>query len=113
MSIAMIHRIVQNGRSAGVIAALAAFPGISFSSRPPDDILQALIVILPSFQVAFFALIFAIAHDERPHLLGGRFAFALWAAASFVVMWALVEATQASIRVYVEFGLPPVYGTHI
>lgn len=113
MPIAMVHRIVQHGRSAGVVAALAVFLGMSFGSRPPDDILQALVVILPSFQVALFALIFATAHDESPHLLGARFAFSLWAAASFVLMWALVEATQASIRVYVEFGLPPVYGTHI
>ncbi|MBX3503928.1 MAG: hypothetical protein KF895_00510 [Parvibaculum sp.] len=54
-----------------------------------------------------------MAYDEAPHLLGTRFAFSLWAAASFVVMWALVEATQASIRVYVEFGLPPVYGMQV
>ncbi|MBX3447066.1 MAG: hypothetical protein KF765_09940 [Parvibaculaceae bacterium] len=113
MPIVQVHRIVQHGRSAGTVAALAAFLGISFSSHPPDDILAALIVILPSFQVAFFALIFAVAYDETPHLLGTRFAFSLWAAASFVVMWALVEATQASIRVYVEFGLPPVYGMQV
>ncbi|MBA4210397.1 MAG: hypothetical protein C0454_12790 [Parvibaculum sp.] len=109
MSIAQVYRIVEHGRSAGTVAALAAFLGLSLGSHPPDDVLAALVVILPSFQVAFFTLIFATVHDESPHLLGARFAFSLWAAASFVAMWALVEATQASIRVYVEFGLPPIY----
>ncbi|MFN4355547.1 hypothetical protein [Parvibaculum sp.] len=113
MPIALVHRIVQHGRSAGVAASLAVFLGLSFGSRPPDDLLQALVVILPAFQVAFFALIFATAQDETPHLLGARFAFSLWAAASFVLMWALVEATQASIRVYVEFGLPPIYSAQV
>ena len=46
-------------------------------------------------------------------MLGARFAFSLWAAASFVVMWALVEATQTSIRVYVEFGLPPIFSGQV
>lgn len=113
MPIALVYRIVQNGRSGGVATALAVFLGLSFGSRPPDDVLQALVVILPAFQVAFFALIFATAQDESPHLLGARFAFSLWAAASFVLMWALVEAIRASIRVYVEFGLPPVYSAQV
>lgn len=100
---------VQNGRSTGVAVAFVAFIVLGFGLRPPEDLLQALAILLPSAEVAVFASVFAAVRDEEPHMLGAAFAAMLWGSATFVAMWGLVEGTAASIEAYVAFGLPPVY----
>lgn len=85
---------VQNGRSTGVAVAFVAFILLGFGLRPPEDLLQALAILLPSAEVAVFASVFAAM---------------LWGSATFVAMWGLVEATAASVEAYVAFGLPPLY----
>lgn len=113
MSTDILLRTVQHGRGPGVVAAFTIFLAISFAARPPDDALQLLAVFLPAMEVALFALVIAVVKDESPHLLGTSSAFAIWAAATFVAMWAIVELTAASINAYVELGLPPIYGTTV
>lgn len=100
---------VQNGRSTGVALAFVAFLLLGFGLHPPEDLLQALAILLPSAEVAVFVSVFAAVRDEEPHQLGAVFAAMLWGSATFVAMWGLVEATAASIEVYVAFGLPPLY----
>ncbi|MBO6636140.1 hypothetical protein [Parvibaculum sp.] len=99
----------QNGRSSGVAVAFVAFLLIGFGLRPPEDLLQALAILLPSAEVAVFASVFAAVRDEEAHMLGSAFAATLWGSATFVAMWGLVEATAASVEAYVAFGLPPLY----
>ncbi len=113
MSMDILLRTVQHGRGPGVLAAFTIFLAISFTARPPVDVLQMLVVFLPALEVALFTLVVAVVRDENPHLLGPSSAFALWAAAAFVGMWSLVEMTQAVINAYVELGLPPIHGQMI
>lgn len=94
-------------------------PSPSFSpfpsppARPPVDVLEMLVIFLPALEVALFTLVIAVVRDENPHCLGPSSAFALWAAAAFVGMWAVVEVTEAVIHAYVELGLPPIHASMI
>ncbi len=61
---------VQNGRSTGVAVAFVAFILLGFGLRPPEDLLQALAILLPSAEVAVFASVFAAVRDEGLTCLG-------------------------------------------
>src|SRR5690606_28205212 len=98
MSTDILLRTVLHGRGPGVLAAFTIFLAISFTARPPVDVLEMLVIFLPALEVALFTLVIAVVRDENPHCLGPSSAFALWAAAAFVGMWAVVEVTEAVIH---------------
>lgn len=104
--------LARNPRIGGVGAAFIAFLILALRGRPPGDALAVLIVVVPALQAAFFAFIAACAAEDTD-APGGAAAlrdFVLWFGASFIVIWLIVRATQASIDAYVRFGAPPIVG---
>lgn len=65
MSMDILLRTVQHGRGPGVLAAFTIFLAISFTARPPVDVLQMLVVFLPALEVALFTLVVAVVRDEN------------------------------------------------
>ncbi|ABS64773.1 hypothetical protein Plav_3167 [Parvibaculum lavamentivorans DS-1] len=103
---------IRHARATGTLAALASFLVIALSGRPPDGVLEALVVVLPALEVTLFAFAVAFALDEVPSAASLALrAFALWAAVCFLTIWLLVAATQASIEAYVRLGGPPMLGS--
>ena len=100
---------VRNARSAGVVAAMAAFTVTVFQARPPGDLLDALALFLPALEAALPALLLAVVHDDEPHMLGPVFALLLWGGVAFLAMWLFVVVTLAGIDAYVRLGAPPVF----
>lgn len=99
----------RNARSSGVAAALAVFIVTALQTQAPADFLDVLAILLPALQAALPAALFAIVHDEEPHMLGPVFALLLWGVTAFAAMWFLVAITRAGIDAYVRFGVPPVF----
>ncbi|MEQ8281131.1 MAG: hypothetical protein RIC04_01665 [Parvibaculum sp.] len=104
--------LARNPRTVGVGAALAAFLVVALRARPPGDLLAAFIVIVPALQAAFFAVIGALAAEDRDVPAGPAALrdFALWLGATFIAAWLFVLFTQASIDAFVRFGAPPMIG---
>jgi len=100
---------VHNARTAGVVAAMAAFTATVFGTEVPPSLLDGLALFLPALEAALPALLFAYVHDEEPHQLGPVFALLLWGGVTFAAMWALAAMTLAGIDAYVRFGAPPVF----
>ncbi|MEX0839592.1 MAG: hypothetical protein WD034_08670 [Parvibaculum sp.] len=104
--------LARNARTAGVGAAFAAFLTLALRTRPPDDLLEALVVIVPALQAGFFAFIAAVAAEDRDAQASATTLrdIVLWFGASFIVIWLLVVFTRVSIDAYVRFGVPPMIG---
>ncbi|MDP2123039.1 MAG: hypothetical protein Q8J92_01530 [Parvibaculum sp.] len=107
--------LARNTETAGVGAALVAFLALALRTRPPDDLLGALVVIVPALQAALFAFIAAVAADDRGARAGATVLrdLVLWFGASFITIWLFVVFTRASIDAYVRFGAPPMIGPSI
>lgn len=104
--------LARNVRAAGVGTALVVFLVLALGGRPPADLLETLVVIIPALQAAFFAFVVAIAMDD-PDVPPGAATlrdFGFWFGVAFIAIWVIVIFTQASIDAYVRFGMPPVIG---
>ncbi len=93
---------VQNGRSTGVAVAFVAFILLGFGLRPPEDLSQALAILLPSAEVAVFASVFAAVRDEEPHMLGPAFAAMLWGSATEVDSWHMLDESGRLLLPYMR-----------
>lgn len=104
--------LARNVRVAGVGTALVAYLVLALGGRPPAGMLDALVVIIPALQAAFFAFIAAIAMDdpEAPPGVATLRDFGFWFGVAFIAIWLIVLFTQASIDAYVRFGMPPLIG---
>lgn len=107
--------LARNSEITGVGAALLAFLALALRTRPPDDLIGALVVIVPALQAAFFAFIAAVAAEDRGARAGATILrdLVLWFGASFITIWLFVVFTRASIDAYVRFGAPPLIGPSI
>lgn len=101
---------IENARALGVAGALVSIVYVRAFAEQPLDVFGVLGVVLPAFEVAMFAVIFAIYRDS---LADGRSglrrlcAMTGWFVICFALMWLNVVFVRTGIDAYVRLGVPP------